>query len=103
MVVKMNIFKKIFKIGMFVPKTIFEASQDGADFLNKALEKADGNKNVDEAEKVLVELVCLALKSQGVSVTDEIKSKAKDITVESLNKANPKARKVLKWYSNIDE
>ena len=99
----MNIFKKIFKIGIFVPKTIFEASQDGAEFLNKTLEKADGNKNVDEAEKVLVELVCLALKSQGVSVPDETKDKAKEITVESLNKANPEVRKVLNWYSNIGE
>ena len=44
----MNIFKKIFKIGIFIPKTIFEASQDGAEFLNKTLEKADGNKKVDE-------------------------------------------------------
>ena len=34
----MNIFKKIFKIGIFIPKTIFEASQEGAEFLNKALD-----------------------------------------------------------------
>lgn len=99
----MNIFKKIFKIGIFIPKTIFEASQDGAEFLNKSLKKADGNKKVDEAEKVLVELVCLALKSQGVSVPDETKNKAKEITVESLNKANPEVRKALTWYSNIGE
>ena len=99
----MNIFKKIFKIGIFIPKTIFEASQDGADFLNKVLEKANGNEKVDEAEKVLVELVCLALKSQGVSVPDETKNKAKEITIESLNKANPEARKILGWYSNIGE
>ena len=97
----MNIFKKIFKIGMFIPKTIFEASQEGADFLNSSLEKIDGNKAADQVEKVLVELVCLALKSQGVNVPEEAKTKAKDITVESLNKANPKCRKVLKWYSNI--
>ena len=97
----MNIFKKIFKIGVFVPKTILEASQDGADFLNNMLKKADGNKKVDEVEKVLVELVCLALKSQGVSIPDETKTKAKDITVESLNKANPKVREILTWYSNI--
>lgn len=97
----MNIFKKIFKIGIFIPKTIFEASQEGAEFLNKTLEKADGNEKVDEAEKVLVELVCLALKSQGVSVPDETKNKAKEITVESLNKANPEIRKVLKKYISI--
>ena len=99
----MNIFKKIFKIGIFIPKTIFEASQDGAEFLNKTLEKADGNKKVDEAEKVLVELICMALKSQGVSVPDETKDKAKEITIESFNKANPKVRKALKWYSRIGE
>ena len=97
----MNIFKKIFKIGIFIPKTIFEASQEGAEFLNKSLEKAEGNEKVDEVEKILVELVCLALKSQGISVSDEDKNKAKEITVESLNKANPKVRKALKWYSDI--
>ena len=47
----MNIFKKIFKIGIFIPKTIFEASQDGAEFLDKTLEKADGNKKVDDTNK----------------------------------------------------
>lgn len=97
----MNIFKKIFKIGVFVPKTIFEASQDGAEFLNNTFKKADGNEKVDNVEKVLVELVCLALKSQGISVPDETKDKAKEITIESLNKANPKVRKVLTWYSSI--
>lgn len=97
----MNIFKKIFKLGIFIPKTIFEASQEGAEFLNKSLEKADGNKSVDKVEEMLVELVCLALKSQGVPVPDDTKNKAKEITVESLNKANPKVRKILKKYSNI--
>ena len=99
----MNIFKKFISSIKFVPKSIFEASKDGAEFLNSKLELADGNPKVDDAERVLVELVCLALKSQGISVSSEQKDNAKHITVESLNKANPEVRKVLKWYSNIGE
>jgi hypothetical protein len=99
----MNIFKKIISAITFVPKTIFEASQECADFLNKVLIKADGNIAVDNAEKVMVDLVCLALSTQGISISDLQKDKVKSITVQALDKANPKIRKALKWYSNIGD
>ena len=43
----MNIFGKFINFVTFVPKSVFEASQEGAKFLNNALVKADGNVTVD--------------------------------------------------------
>lgn len=98
-----EMFKKLISLITFVPKTIFEASQECTDFLNKVLIKADGNVTVDNVEKVFVDLVCLALSTQGISISDLQKDKVKSITVQALDKANPKIRKALNWYSNIGE